>query len=89
MIILKIFGFIILIFMVMGLVGALMLSFGVYRLKKRMREGMKQQQSRREQPHREPLQAEADDMVECPSCSTYVKKTPAFIKTGVCEKCRN
>lgn len=28
------------------------------------------------------------EMVECPSCGTYVTKTPAFEKAGVCASCR-
>lgn len=84
MIILKILVFIFLLLFTVGLVGGLLLMWTAQRVMKRA-----DTQARMAQQQNAPrTMQQGGDMVACPVCGTYVAKTPAFEKTGVCSACR-
>lgn len=84
MIIIQFLLFIFLVLFALGLIGGLVLMWTAQRVLKQT-----EKQARMAQQQQAPrAMQQGGEMVECPSCGTYVAKTPAFTKAGVCSACR-
>lgn len=84
MIILKVILFIVLMLFSLAAISALAIMLTAQRVIKRGRASAKAAQEAQASRNLH----DGAEMVECPSCGTYVTKTPAFEKAGVCSACR-
>lgn len=83
MIIVKIILFILLTLFVMAVVSAVVIMLTAQQVLKRGRANAKAAQETQAARNLH----DGAEMVECPRCGTYVAKTPAFEKAGVCRNC--